>query len=308
MSGDAALAELERTLAAGSKTFHLASRFLPNRVRQPTLALYAFCRHADDAVDDAGNAGAARIAVADLRARVDRVFSGRPGEALVERAFTEVVERYRIPRALPDALVEGMEWDAAGRRYEDIAALRAYGVRVAGSVGIMMSLIMGTRDPEVLARACDLGVAMQLTNIARDVGEDARLGRVYLPLGWLEGANVDADEFVKAPQPTRAIRDLTARLLRDAEVQYARSDAGVGHLPGDCRVAIRAARLVYADIARSIREADFDSVTRRAFVPAARKAVLVARALPARFWSAEPLGKKRSPEAASLLDAALAGG
>ena len=301
MPEDAALAELDRTLAAGSKTFHFASRFLPNRVRRPTLALYAFCRHADDAVDDARSIGAARIAVGELRSRVDRVFSGRPGNSLVERAFTEVVDRYRIPRALADALVEGMEWDVAGRRYEDVSELRAYGVRVAGTVGLMMTLIMGPREPDVLARACDLGVAMQLTNIARDVGEDARNG-------WLEGANVDPEKFLAAPAPTKAIRDLTARLLREADVLYARADAGVAHLPADCRVAIRAARLVYHAIGTRIGEAGFDSVTRRAVVPAHRKATLAMRALPARFWRPEPLSRKRSAEAAPLLDAALAGG
>ena len=86
-----------------------------------------------------------------------------------------------MPRALPEALIDGLEWDVAGVRCEDLADVQAYAARVAGSVGAMMTVLMGVREHDVLARACELGVAMQLTNIARDVGEDARNGRLYLP-------------------------------------------------------------------------------------------------------------------------------
>jgi 15-cis-phytoene synthase len=295
--------ELEDILRAGSKSFHLASRLLPPRVREPTFALYAFCRHADDAVDDAAAGRDARRAVDALRERVDRVYAGRPRDAVVERAFTGVVERFEIPRAIPDALVEGMEWDALGRSYETAADVRAYGVRVAGTVGLMMTLVMGRRQPDVLARACDLGVAMQLTNIARDVGEDARMGRVYLPGEWLAAAGVDRDELLADPRPTKEVRAVVARLLAEADVLYASADAGVGHLPRDCRTAIRAARLVYSSIGGAIRRADFDSVTRRAVVPIHRKLWLVLRAFGARARRAAPLEAGASAEAAPLLEA-----
>ena len=174
---------------------------------------------------------------------------------------------------------------------------------MAGTVGLMMTLVMGRREPDVLARACDLGVAMQLTNIARDVGEDARRGRLYLPGEWLDAAGVDRDAFLAHPTPTRAIRAVTARLLDEASRLYATSDAGIAQLPRDCRTAIRAARLVYSAIGESIRRADFDSVTRRAVVPLRRKLWLVFRALGARAWAPSPLGGHMSPEAASLLGA-----
>ena len=96
-----------------------------------------------------------------------------------------------MPRILPDALLEGLAWDAMGRRYATLSDLRAYSARVASAVGAMMCVLMRVRDRDALARACDLGVAMQLTNIARDVGEDAREGRLYLPTDWLAGAGVD---------------------------------------------------------------------------------------------------------------------
>lgn len=296
-------AQLEEILRAGSKSFHLASRLLPARVREPTFALYAFCRHADDAVDDASDGRDARRAVDGLRARIDRVYGGRPANATVERAFAGVIDRFEIPRAVPDALAEGMEWDALGRTYHTATDVRAYGVRVAGTVGLMMTLVMGRREPGVLARACDLGVAMQLTNIARDVGEDARRGRIYLPGEWLETSGVDRDELLARPRPTRAVRDVVARLLEEADILYRRADAGIAHLPRDCRTAIRAARLVYASIGGAIRRSDFDSVTRRAVVPMRRKLWLVVRALGAQAWRRKPLEGRVSPEAVPLLGA-----
>lgn len=300
-------AELEETLRAGSKSFHLASRLLPARVRGPTLALYAFCRHADDAVDDASSDRDARVAVDALRQRIDRVYTDRGTDALVERAFSRVVQRFAIPRAIPDALVEGMEWDARGRTYESASDVRAYGVRVAGTVGLMMTLVMDKRDPDVLARACDLGVAMQLTNIARDVGEDARRGRVYLPGDWLAEAGVDRDEFLASPSATEPVRAVVARLLAEADVLYARADGGIAHLPADCRTSIRAARLVYAAIGDRIRRSGYDSVSRRAVVPIHRKLWLVLRAFASRADRPRALEGATSAEAVPLLEA-LAGG
>ena len=299
--------ELEETLRAGSKSFHLASRLLPARVRGPTLALYAFCRHADDAVDDASSDRDARVAVDALRQRIERVYTSRGTDALVERAFSRVVERFDIPRAIPDALVEGMEWDALGKTYETASDVRAYGVRMAGTVGLMMTLVMGKREPDVLARACDLGVAMQLTNIARDVGEDARRGRVYLPEEWLADAGVDREQFLASPSATEPVRSVVARLLAEADTLYASADAGIAHLPADCRTSIRAARLVYAAIGDRIRRAGFDSVSQRAFVPLHRKLWLVLRAFGSRAARPGLLVGPTSAEAMPLL-AALSGG
>src|SRR5262249_13537001 len=163
------------------------SHVLPPRVRDPAIALYAFCRLADDAVDLRGGKIAA---LAHLRDRLDRAYAGRPYPTPADRAFADVIARFAIPRDLPEALLEGLAWDAGGRRSEDFSALMDYAVRVAGTVGAMMAVLMGARTPQQLARACDLGVAMQLTNIARDIGEDASQGRLYLPLQWLRAAGI----------------------------------------------------------------------------------------------------------------------
>jgi 15-cis-phytoene synthase len=273
--GEDDLARCTALLRAGSRTFSAASRLLPRRVREPTAALYAFCRTADDAVDAQG---ATPRAIDHLRERIARVYEGRALDGPVERAFGAAVERFALPRALPEALAEGMRWDLEGRRYRTLDDLHGYSARVAGSVGVMMTLVMGRRAPDVLARACDLGVAMQLTNIARDVGEDARRGRIYLPTEWLAEAGLDPDAFLAAPRFDARLGRVVARALAAAESLYARADAGVPALPRDCRAAIRAARLVYADIGRVIAAAGHDSVARRAVVSTPRKLWLLLRA------------------------------
>jgi phytoene synthase len=269
--------DLERcrlALRAGSKSFHAASRLLPDRVRGPATALYAFCRSVDDAIDDGSDA---RAALDVWRNRLERAYAARPLDAPTDRAFAWVAERFSIPKAIPEALLEGMQWDAEDKRYETEGDLIAYGARVASSVGVMMTLIMGHREPEVLARACDLGVAMQITNVCRDVGEDAARGRVYLPAAWLREAGVDRDAWLRAPVDNPGVRAVVARALSRAELLYARSDAGIMRLPRDCRLAIRAARLLYADIGRVLARRSFDGVTGRAVVSTPRKLWLLAR-------------------------------
>ena len=261
-------------LANGSKTFMLASFLLPWRARDPAIALYAFCRQADDAVDVADNSGA----LEHLRDRLDAIYAGRPSNSPADRAFADAVAQFAIPRALPLALLEGFEWDIAGRRYRTIEDLEAYAARVAGAVGAMMALTMRVDDAPTLARACDLGVAMQLTNIARDVGEDARMGRVYLPLDWLAAEGVDPDGFLAAPAYSDAIGRVVTRLLDRAEQFYRSADYGVARLPSACRPAIRAARLLYAEIGRAVERNGLDSVSQRAYAPMSRKIVLAARA------------------------------
>jgi phytoene synthase len=239
-------------IRTGSKSFFAAGRLLPWDVREAAYGLYAFCRLSDDLVDEAPSPADRRDAVARLDARISRAYAGHPADSAADRAFSDIVGAYAIPETLPRALIEGFAWDAEGRRYADLDAVHGYAARVAGSVGAMMALIMGAREPDALARACDLGAAMQLTNIARDVGEDARMGRLYLPLDWMRAAGLDPDAFLADPQPGPALSEVVARLLFEAEGLYARAEAGIAVLPAQCRPAIRAAGLIYAEIGRQI--------------------------------------------------------
>lgn len=245
----------------GSLSFHAASKLLPNSVRNPALALYAFCRLADDAVDLQAEKAAAVLC---LQERLELVYQGRPRNSAADRAFAGVVETFDMPRALPDALLEGLAWDAMGRRYATMSDLYGYSARVASAVGAMMCVLMRVRNADALARACDLGVAMQLTNIARDVGEDALERRIYLPTDWLETAGVDIDAFFDTPRPSRAIRKMTRRLVLEANRLYIRSEAGIAALPLSCRPGIYAARHIYAGIGREVQQAGYDSISTRA--------------------------------------------
>ena len=282
-------------LRTGSRTFFAASHLLPAAVRESATALYAFCRLADDAVDlEATHERSRLAALRRLEDRLDRAYRGAPLPLAADRAFAEAVDRFAIPRELPAALLEGLAWDAEGRRYATLSELLAYAARVAGAVGVMMALVMGVRDAAALARACDLGAAMQLTNIARDIGEDARAGRLYLPLDWLAEAGIDADAWLAAPTFTPALAGLIARLLEEADRLYRAGETGIADLPLACRPGIGAARLLYAEIGREVARRGYDSVTSRAVVSTARKLQLLAcaaiprrletnlRALPAR--------------------------
>jgi phytoene synthase len=288
------LAACSAKLRAGSKTFSAAARLLPKRMRAPVTVLYAFCRVADDAIDARPDVTEATVLA--LRVRLDHVFAGTPDDDPVDRALAVVVRTAALPRAPLDALLDGFAWDAQGRRCETLDDLYAYAARVAGTVGVMMTVLMGARAARTLARACDLGVAMQLTNIARDVGEDAALGRIYLPLAWMRDAGIDPDAWLRNPAHDAALGAVVARVLAHAELLYARAERGIAELPRDCRTAIYAARLLYAAIGGAVARAGYDAVSRRAHVPWWQKALLLVRALGA------PL-LRRQREVAPPLDA-----
>ncbi len=290
----------------GSLSFHAASKLLPAKVRDPALALYAFCRLADDEVDEGDyQAGA----VLRLQDRLDAAYAGKPKNAPEDRAFAAIIEDFDMPRALPEALLEGLAWDAAEHRYNDLSGVRDYSARVASTVGAMMCVLMRVRDPDALARACDLGVAMQLTNIARDVGEDARMGRIYLPLDWLAEAGIDPINFVREPLPTPEVRRMVKRLLAEANRLYLRSEAGIDVLPLQARTGIWAARLIYAGIGKQLRKQGFDSISMRARTSGRQKIGWVMQA-GARTATSLIMPKsaviyaKPLPEVAFLVDAA----
>lgn len=269
-------------MRGGSKSFFAASRLLPSRLRPPAIALYAFCRLADDAIDEGGDPV---LAMADLKSRLAAIYAGRPGTEDADRALTIVVHRYGIPSGLLEALLDGFLWDSQGRRYDTLADVEAYGARVAGTVGAMMSLIMGASSETAIARACELGVAMQLTNIARDIGDDARIGRLYIPRAWFREIGMDADAWLAAPVFDARIAGFAQRLLLRADALYRRGEFGLAELPWDCRPAIQAARLVYAEIGKQLERDGLNSVNHRTVVSTARKLALIARATAVAFKS-----------------------
>ncbi|MBV9825840.1 MAG: phytoene/squalene synthase family protein [Alphaproteobacteria bacterium] len=277
--GAADLAACRAMLRHGSRSFYAASLLLPRRVRDRATALYAFCRLADDTADDHGAAaGGRREALTRLRQRLDSIYLARPAKFAADRALARVVHDLGVPQLLFEALIDGLEWDLDGRRYDDLDDLLPYAVRVAGAVGAMMALVMQARDPRALACACDLGIAMQLTNIARDVGEDARAGRLYLPRQWLAAEGIDAEEFLRRPVFDVRVARVVRRLLDVADEFYRLAEPGIALLPLACQPGIRSARSIYAAIGHEIARNGHDSVSRRAVVSTRRKLVLLARA------------------------------
>jgi phytoene synthase len=289
-------------LRGGSKSFAAAAKLLPRSVRSPAVALYAFCREADDVIDGASGVGGG---LDWLRERLDLAYAGRPLALPADRAFARVVARFAIPRQLPDALLEGFAWDAAGRRYADLPGLRAYAVRVAGTVGAMMAVLMGVRDPDRLAAAIHLGVAMQLSNIARDVGEDAANGRLYLPLDWLIEAGIEPDRFLAAPTQSVALAAVVDRLLEAADQHYREARAGITRLPLGCRMGIGAASLLYAEIGREVGRRRERFLSERAVVSGGRKMRVLAAGLGRMMLATRPMSGACVPEGVFLLEAVV---
>jgi phytoene synthase len=182
------------SIRQGSKSFAAAARLFDPTVREDAYLLYAWCRHCDDEIDGQvlghGSVGLdPRLAAAKLAELEDKTRRALAGQGVEDdqafAAFQRVAQRHTIPSRLPLELLEGFRMDVEGRAYSTLDDVLLYAYRVAGVVGEMMARVMGAVDSDILRRAVDLGLALQLTNIARDVVEDARGGRIYLPSEWL---------------------------------------------------------------------------------------------------------------------------
>lgn len=264
-----------------SKSFALASRLLPPAVRADVLVLYAWCRRADDTVDLAADPAAG---LARLQAELDAVYAGRPAADPLLEAFAQLVRRCAMPRHYPQELLAGMAMDLEPALYADHPALALYCYRVAGVVGLMMCHVMGVADDGALEQAAQLGMAMQLTNICRDVAEDWQRGRLYLPyreLGFADeaavraalGAPIDAELAARLPAQ---VCDLLAR----ADAYYRCGMGGIGALDWRCGLAVRAAAGIYRGIGTALARQGYQPLAGRAYLPGWRKAgqVLVALA------------------------------
>jgi phytoene synthase len=267
------------SIAQHSRSFALASRLLPEASRDEAAVVYAWCRRADDAIDLVPEEAQPR-ALAQLRRELDSIYDGEAQADLVLSAFQAVVARHAVPRDYADELLAGMEMDATGATYPDETALLSYCFRVASTVGLMMSHVFGVREPGALRHAAHLGMAMQLTNVCRDVHEDWQRGRLYLPDSLLgEAGAPHLRSRLGGPLP-RDARQPVARVVREllchADSLYESGDRGIPMLPWRAAIAVRTARHVYADIGRVVLAQGADPFAPRAVVSTPRKLALAA--------------------------------
>lgn len=187
----------QRKAAQSGSSFYYSFLFLPEERRRAITALYAFCREVDDVVDECSDASVARLKLAWWRGQIADVYHGQPQHP-VARALSEVVGKFHLQEEHLQEIINGMEMDLDYNAYPDFDSLKLYCYRVASVVGILSAEIFGYRDSRTPQYATDLGMAFQLTNIIRDVGEDARRGRIYLPLDEMQQYGVSTADISQA--------------------------------------------------------------------------------------------------------------
>jgi 15-cis-phytoene synthase len=266
-----------------ARTFALASAFLPLTKRRGTYALYAFCRLADDAVDRAGPGGreAVRATLMQLRSQLDDALHGEPsGPVMHETAWA--IKRFGVPMAPVDELIHGVARDLDPTDYRDWPSLQSYCEGVASSVGELCTHVFGVVGGDVnrqraIGFARTLGVAMQLTNILRDIGEDAGNGRCYLPDDALRAAGLTREQVMARDVDvrSRAWRDMMREFVALARLLYREALPGIDMLAPDARRCAQACAIGYAAILEAIEEAEYDTVSMRAHIGFRRKTMLM---------------------------------
>ncbi|MEA2574132.1 MAG: 15-cis-phytoene synthase [Chloroflexia bacterium] len=279
-----------------SKSFYFSARLLPVAKRAGIMALYAFCRVTDDLVDEAGMEGNTPAARLKAGTELDRwalaCHHGSDHEHAVVQAWHDTRSRFGIPRQLPEELLAGIRMDLTLDRYDTWDDLWVYCYRVASTVGLMSMYITGTETMEAVPYAVQLGVALQLTNILRDVGEDARAGRIYLPAEDMARFGYTREMLMSGTINRNFIRLLDFEMER-AHALYNSAWRGIAMLPADSRPAIAAAATVYRGILDKIVELNYDVFNNRAHLSMGEKA----RSLPRVWWQARHMRHTGAQEA-----------
>lgn len=264
-----------------SRTFSLAVRLLPKPVRSPIATLYLFCRTVDTIADDRVlKIGPHRALdeISTLKDRLDATLAGRPPDAFMWQRLHRIHERFVLDTVPLYELIDGAVWDLEGRPIESRKDLIDYSNLVGGSIGAMVLpfLLKDRTDrqrAEPAARA--LGIAMQITNITRDVGEDLRqLDRIYVPRTWLAAHGLTPEDL-RRPKPPASYSLLMESLMETAEALFCEGMTGIAMLPARMKTGIRTAARVYREILNEVRANGYDNLNRRAYVPFRRKGLRV---------------------------------
>ncbi len=274
-------------LARKARSFNLATSWLPADLRDDIAILYAFCRLADDLADESETRAEADAALTRLEAEL---LGDRPQRAVVI-ALRGLARRHGFPLTHAHALLDGVRTDLDLVRIEDDVQLLDYSYLVASTVGLMLSRILGVRDTEAEPHAIDLGLAMQLTNIVRDVREDAERGRVYLPRTRLAAHGITPEQVIAGTAPRAALRQVCLEVLGLADRYYASAEQGFRFIPLRARFGVAVAARVYASIGWRIRRTGHHPLDGRMVVPSAEKLGRIGQAVAVSLrWSIGPQG------------------
>ncbi len=285
----------QQSIKAGSSSFQSAARLFAPSMREDAWLLYAWCRRCDDEIDGqqsgftAQQAPDAPTPAERLQSLRDLTRAALDGAPMIDpdfAAFQRVASRHRFDPRWPMTLLDGFGMDVERRTYRTLEELLDYCFGVAGVVGVMMGRIMGVREIDVLRRAQDLGLAFQLTNIVRDIYEDARAGRLYLPADSLRQLGVEASvEAVLDPRNAAAVHRVAQHLLEVADAYYNSARVGLRDLPMRAALAIGAARDVYRGIGRVVEKGGPRALCSRASCGRAARYALVLRGCAVGAWS-----------------------
>ncbi len=256
-----------------AKSFYFAAKFLPEHKRKAIYPIYAFCRHVDDEIDEIGenDANQAILTVQKWKQKLEEVFEDKTGQqkALTQNrdfvliAWQDLLKTYKIPRELPFDLIQGVLMDTTTKRYETFEELYVYCYRVASTVGLMASEIFGYTDEKTLEYAEALGIAMQLTNILRDVKEDAAMNRIYLPQEDLRKFNV-SEQQIFAGEYDENFVELMKFQIKRTKNYYAAAEKGISLLEKDTRFTVLLAARIYAQILEKIEAQNYNVFLSRA--------------------------------------------
>ncbi len=269
---------MRRLTEKNARSFYLAARFLPERKRWATYAVYGFCRYADNIIDNPRDRSIdeLRHELECLRVELRTAFRTGESEHPILRPFVATASIFGIPLEYALELIEGVEMDLLYDRYQTFDDLYLFCYRVAAVVGLMMTYVLGTNNPAAFCYAEQLGIAMQLTNILRDVQEDKNMGRIYLPREELCQFGVTERDIIEE-NITPEVRELLRYQAERARNYYKESMPGVRMLDSDARFTIYAAANIYGEILERLSQRDYNPFLGRVVVPTRQKSMILLR-------------------------------
>ncbi len=274
----------KKITSSSAKTFYLCSLFLDKKRRNASLSIYAVCRISDNAVDDASETEKMTLNIKKIRNDIETAYDQTALNDPLLIAFKKSVSDFSIPKTYFDDLLKGMELDIEKKRYKNFAELYDYCYKVAGVVGLMMLKILGSRIPKSENHAIELGIAMQLTNILRDVKEDFARGRIYFPEDELKHYRISEEDFTKEKTNPRIKEFLKFQAAR-AKEYYQHSQEGIAMIGNTrSRFVANIMKEMYAAILDEIEKNGYNVFEKRAYVPFLKKILIIAKNILGSLW------------------------